>query len=44
MKGQVEALLKKFLAVGPIAGAESKDDGFIIDDRAPKAGDGNVQG
>ena len=44
VKGQVEALLKKFLAFDTVARAESKDESDIIDDGAPKAGDDDVQG
>ena len=43
MKGPVEALLKKFLVVGTMAGDDGKDDGNIIDDGTPQAGDGDVQ-
>ena len=44
VKDQVEALLKKFLAVDPVARADGKDNGDVIDNGAPQASDGGAQG
>ena len=44
MKGWVEALLVKFLAVGPAAGAKGKGNGDAVNDWAPQVGDGGGQG
>ena len=43
MKGQVEALLRKFLAVDPVTTASGKDGGDVVDDGAPLVGDGGAQ-
>jgi hypothetical protein len=38
VKGQVEALLRKFLAVDPVPTADGKDGGDVVRDGTPRAG------
>jgi hypothetical protein len=44
VKGQVEALLQKFLAIDPATTAGGTGDGDVVDDGTPQAGDGGAQG
>jgi hypothetical protein len=44
VKGQVEALLRKFLAVDPVPTADGKDGGDVVGDRTPQVGNGGIQG
>ena len=44
VKDQVEALLRKFLAVDPVTTADGKDGGDVVDGGPPQAGDRGAQG